>query len=92
MRRFDRGETKARSSTVVQGPPHPGGVRVPLLPRSSSNRQFLDQLLLTGPHGGYGAYGPGSGEWRVPQALADSGVGDVVFSGFPNLAFFPPFS
>ena len=35
MRRFDQEETKARSSTVVQGPPHPGGVRVPLLPLQS---------------------------------------------------------
>ena len=35
VRRFDQEETKARSSTVVQGPPHPGGVRVPLLPLQS---------------------------------------------------------
>ena len=47
--------------------------------RARSSRQLLDPILLRGSHGGRGAYGPGSGEWRVPQAVTASGVGDGVF-------------
>lgn len=86
---LDHEEAKAPSSTIVQGPPPPRGCAGPAAPTAVA---FLDLVLLTGPHGGCGANELGSGEWRVPQALADSGEGDVVFSGFPNLVFVAPFS
>ena len=88
MRRFDKEETKARSWTIVQGPPHPGGVRDPLLPlQSRFSTWFYSQdpmaaaALMNWAQVSEGPSSPHRLRWR-----------DVMFSGFPNLAFVAPFS
>ena len=83
MRRFDKEETKARSWTIVQGPPHPGGVRDPLFPLQS---RFSTWFYSQDPMAAAALMDRAqvSGE---SSSLPDSGGGDVVFSGFPNLAF-----